>query len=129
MTETSDVKSVVRFVPPEIEGVSGAEEVAIYPDRVEVRANGATIIVRFSDIARQQEHVVIRWLKRLLGRRPYPLVVGKREFCTDTRHVTFFCNPRLTIYTPPDGDGYADTHLFRISAVLQRGGYVTEDLS
>lgn len=130
MTETSAVESVVRFVPPEVEGLSGVEEVAIHPDRVEVLANGAPVIVRFSDIARRQESVVDRWLKWLLGRPPYPLVVGEREFCTERRYVTFFANPRLKIHTPPDHDAdYTDTYLFRIEAILRHGGYMTDDLS
>jgi hypothetical protein len=55
--------------------------------------------------------------------------VGEREFSTERRFVTFFSNPRLQVYTPPDPDGYAGTYLFRINEVLRMGGYTTDDLS
>ena len=125
----ADHESVLRFAPPRTTGISGVTEIAIHPNRIEVQAQGRWVTFRLRDMARPQEHALARWLKRLFGLRPHPLIVGEREFCTDHRYVVFYSDPPLKLYTPPDPPGYADTYIARINAVLRQGGYATYDLS
>ena len=57
---------VVRFAPPEAEGLPGVTEVALRPDRVEVRTNGRWVTIWFRDIAERQEGLLARWGGRLV---------------------------------------------------------------
>ncbi len=120
----------VRFTPPEFHGLLDVKEVAIYPDRIEVQTAGQWVSFRFGSFGRRQENVLMSWMKRLFGRIPRSLLVGEREFCTRSRYVAFFTNPKLVIYTPPDHDAlYSETYIYRINAMLRMGGYITADLS
>jgi hypothetical protein len=121
----------VRFAPSEVLGFLDAREVAIFPDRVELKIPGQTIVYKFSSFARRQENVLVRGAKRLFGMSPRPLLVGEREFCTERRFLIFYTSPRtLVVFTPPDSDlTYGDTYFARINAVLLRGGFATWDRS
>ena len=120
----------VRFNPPRVEGLADVNEVAVYADRLEVHAGDQWLTYRFSDFAKRQEPLIMNLLKRLMGRRPLPLLVGSREFCTERRYVSFDTQTPLKIYTPPDLDrAYALTYIFRINSVLRSGGFDTRDLS
>jgi hypothetical protein len=120
----------VRFSPPEVDGLPDVSEVAIFPDRLEVLTAGRWIAFWFDSIGRKQESRAASWLKRLLGRAPWPTLVGEREFCTSRRYVAFYTSPKLKIYTPADSDvPYGETFIFRINAVLAKRGYSTCDLS
>ena len=120
----------VRFIPPEVQGIPDVSEVAIFSDRVEVQTASIRTTFRFENVAKRQEAILISWLKRLVGKAPFPLVVGEREFCTKRRYVSFYTNPMLKAFTPPDADApYQETYIFRINDLLQRSGYCTYDMS
>jgi hypothetical protein len=94
----------LRFVPAAVEGMDGAREVAIYPDRVEVLAGETWRTFRYRTFARRLESRVMQWLKRCMGLRVRPEIVGDREFCTERRHVDFYTDPVMKPFLPPDDD-------------------------
>jgi hypothetical protein len=108
-------------------------EVAIYSDRVELHTPSACTAFQFDKIARRHKNILVRWsrwLKSLVTQTWFTSAIGEREFCTGNRYVAFYTNPTLKIFTPPDSDApYAETYIFRINAVLRRGGYGIYDLS
>ena len=130
MTRSDQIEAHVRFVPAEVEGVTSVSEVVVFPDRLVLERPVGTITYVLRDFARPQENLVVRVVKRLFRMKPYPWLVGDREWCTDRRYVRFFTNPPVKVYTPPDHDmEYGDTYIAKINAVLDKGGYMTFDMS
>ena len=130
MEDSATDEESVRFVPAGVVGLEDVTEVAIFPNRLEVKVKGKLLTFVFDSFAKRQQNAFTFRMMRLFGRATEPLLVGEREFCTDRRYVTFHTTPNLKIHTPPDPpNNYAGTYLARINAILHRGGYATHDLS
>jgi hypothetical protein len=116
----------LRFVPSRVDGLPSVTEVAVFPDRLELRSEGRWVVIRLDDIAQWPPP---RWLWRL--RRPRFLPVGERNWFRDPpdRFFRFFTRPPITVYMP-DGKGveYGDTCFRRLKEVLTEGGFSTHDL-
>jgi hypothetical protein len=121
----------LRFRPARVEGLDGVAEVEVFPDRLEVLANGERCIIRFDDIAQWPRP---RWFWRLVARcgwRPSWLPVGERDWFRPPpeRFFPFFTTPRITIFLPDDPEeGYGRTLFRRAQVVMSKGGYSTIDL-
>lgn len=123
----------LRFVPSAVEGFPGVTEVAVFPDRLELLAEGRWVVIRLLDIARWYRR---GWLYRPLARiglgvwgspsvadrlwRPRP---GVSVF-------KFYTDPRLVLHVPyyPTDVGHMDTVFQRIKLVMGAGGFGTFDL-
>jgi hypothetical protein len=123
----------LQFVPSAVEGLPGVTEVVVFPDRLELLADGKWVVIRLLDIARWYRR---GWLYRPLARigfgvwgspsvadrlwRPRP---GVSEF-------EFYTHPRLVLHVPyyPTDMGHIDTVFQRVKQVMRAGGFGTFDL-
>jgi hypothetical protein len=113
-------------------GMTGVQEVAVFPDRLELTCLGARTAIEFARIA---EWPRPRWFWQTLfhiGIRPRWLPVADRDWfhLPADRFFRFYTNPPLTICMPVDessGD-YASTYFVRIRMMLEAGGFHTYDL-
>src|SRR5947209_7071273 len=124
---TMTTEECLRFVPSRVEGRYGVTEVAIYPDRLELRSSGAWVVFRFEDMARWPWPAIL-W-KRLAraGWRPWRLPVGERDwfYPPSGRFFRFFTTPRLVVYLPDEDreTPYGSTLFRRVEDVLLAGGF------
>jgi len=123
----------IRFVPTRVEGVANVTEVAVYPDRLELRSEGKWLALPFVDMIELRP----RWLRPLLRLlsprlRTKSRMVGERDWFhpPPERFFRFFTSPPLVIYFPdePPGTTYGDTVWWRVLETMARGGYHTWDL-
>jgi hypothetical protein len=121
----------IRFVPSSAEGLPDVREVVVYPDRLEVNSGGQWITFPFRQIGRRQEPRLVSFLKRLVGKYPYPAMVGERDWFhpPKERYFLWYTKPPLKTCMPEDElEDYAPSYFLRIQVVLRAGGYVTADL-
>lgn len=122
----------VRFIPSYVDGLPDVPEVAVHPDRLEVRSEGRWLIFRFTKIA---EWPNPSWLWRRLARlgwRPRWLPVGERDWFhpPSERFFRFFTRPRIIVYLPdePTNADSGPTTFRRVRDIMREGGFVTWDL-
>lgn len=121
----------VRFRPSRADGLPDVREVAIFPDRLEVNSQGRWLTIRFADIGRRQEPLLVSLLKWLSFRRPYLRMVGERDYfhVPRDRFFRWYTDPPLTTYMPDDEDPDYRRSLFPIiHCVMAKGGFHTFDL-
>jgi hypothetical protein len=122
---------VVRFRPSRAEGLPDVREVVVYPDRLEVNTAGRWLTFPFPQIGRRQESRLASFLKRLVGKHPYPVMVADRDWFHPPRDRFFlwYTDPPLRTCMPEDEPAdYAAGYFSRIQVVLRSGGYATFDL-
>ena len=122
----------VRFEPSGCDGMDGVSEVAVFPDRLELRASNNVTVVKLSEIVRWRRPIAVRKLLAKAGLRPRYLVVGERDWCRSPRErfVRFYTDPPITIRVPDhEGMDYSESFIPRIGSVLATGGYCTHDLA
>lgn len=122
----------LRFVPSRVEGLPSVTEVALLPDRLKLLSAGATVVVRFADIARWQRG---GWLMRPLARlgwvRGSPAVADRDWFHPPSgRFFRFYTDPPVTVYMPDEPADTTDgqTLFRRVQEAIAAGGYGTFDL-
>ena len=121
----------LRFVPSRVEGLPDVDEVAFFPDRLEVRSAGRWQVFRFVDLAKWPRP---GWLWRgldRLGLRRRLIVVGDRDWfhLPPDRFFVFYTQPRITVYMPADeAADRAQSHFLRVQQVIGVGGFATFDL-
>jgi hypothetical protein len=129
--ETSSMEQCLRFVPSRVDGIFDVTEVAIYPDRLELKSAGRCVAFRFWEIARWPSPC---WFWRLVARfgwRPRWLPVGDRDWfhAAPDRFFAFYTSPPVVVYMPDEsGVEYGQTTFRRIQDVIARGGFGTFDL-
>ena len=120
----------LRFVPSRVEGMP-AEEVVVYPDRLELKADGRTTTIRLADIARWPRP---SWFwKRLytIGWRPRWLPVADRNWVHPPRDrfFRFYTEPPLVIYMPDSEPAeYSGSCFVQLRQLLESGGFHSFDL-
>lgn len=126
------MENSLRFVPSDVEGISGVSEAIVFPDRLELSIGGNQVVYRFIDIARWFRH---GWYYRLLARlgfgvRGWPSVADRDWFHPpNRRYFQFYTNPKITLYMPDEPEiGYGETTFRRIQDVMGEGGFGTFDL-
>ena len=127
-----DTEEVVRFAPSRSEGLPGVREVVVRPDRLEVNAEGKWITFPFSKIGRRQESAITSFIKRLVRKRPFALMVGERDWCRPPRerYFVWYTTPTLKTYMPEDDEpNYSASYFSRIHEVMANGPYGTFDLA
>jgi hypothetical protein len=123
----------LRFVPSAVEALPSVTEAAVFPDRLELRAAGEWVIIRFLDIARWY---LRGWLYRPLARlgfreRGWPSVADRDWFHPPAeRFFRFHTTPEVTVYLPaePPWLGYGETLFRRVQDLIALGGFSTIDL-
>lgn len=123
----------LQFVPSAVEGIPSVTEAKVYPDRLELRSEGAWVVIRFLDIARWHR---FGWLHRPLARLGlgvcgWPSVADRDWFHPPAgRFFRFFTTPPITIFMPDESHetSYGQTMFRRVQDVLATGGYGTFDL-
>lgn len=128
MVETA--KSL-RFRPSRCEGWPDVREVVVYPDRLEVNTEGCWVSYPFAEIARPQESPVCSFLKRIIGRRPWPCMVADRDWFhpPKDRFFIWYTDPPLKTCMPDDeAEDHGASYFHRIKQVVQSGGFSTFDL-
>ena len=121
----------LRFMPSRSEGLPDVREVAVYPDRLEVNMEGRWASYPFAAIARPQEPPVCSFLKRIIGKRPWPRMVADRDWFhpPKDRFFVWYSDPPLETYLPNDeAEDYGASCFLRIKQVVQSGGFSTFDL-
>ena len=121
----------VRFTPSRAQGLPDVQEVIVYPDRIEVETAGRRVTFAFADVARPQEPRVLSFLKRLIGKPPWPGLVADRDWFhpPKERFFLWYTDPPLKTCMPADETQDYDTSYFsRIRQVVQSGGFWTYDL-
>jgi hypothetical protein len=121
----------LRFTPSRVDGLRGVTEVAVYPDRLELLAEGRWVSFRFAEIAAwPRPRLLWKWLSRL--GRPVRLPVGERDWFHPPaeRFFRFFTEPPIVVYLPdePEGTDYGRTLFRRVQDVMEEGGFWTYDL-
>ena len=121
----------VRFAPSRVLGMARVEEVAVWPDRLEVRTAAGWRAFPFAGIAAPQEPGWVAALKRRTGGRPFRPHVAELVYVREPYAESFFrfyTEPRLTVYMPAGGPALApDSVFWRVQEVLRRGGYAADD--
>jgi hypothetical protein len=115
----------VRFAPSHVKGVSGVTEVAVFPDRLEVRGDLGWVQVPFADFATggQKRGMFNPCPKRGRVARNY----FSRERYADS-HIRFLTDPPISVYMPADGPThFPDSVFWRIQQTIRSGGYETTD--
>jgi hypothetical protein len=121
----------LRFVPSRVEGLPAVDEVAVFPDRLELLSAGKWVVIRLADIAEWPRPPRVRRLLARLGWRPEWLTVADRDWfhAPPDRFFRFFTTPPLVVYMPDEaGVGYGETVFRRLQEVIGRGGFNTFDL-
>lgn len=127
-----DTEVIVSFVPSRSEGLPDVREVVVRPDRLEVNSEGNWITFPFSKIGRRQESALRSFVKRFVGKRPFALLVGERDWCRppSERYFVWYTTPPLKTYMPEDeGKSYSESYFPRIHEVMARGLHGTFDLA
>ena len=127
-----DTDGVVSLVPSHCEGLPDVREVVVRPDCLEVNSEGNRITFPFSKIGRRQESALRSFIKRLVGRRPFALLVGERDWCRppSERYFVWYTTPPVKTYMPDDeGTSYSESYFPRIHEVMAGGLYGTFDLA
>jgi hypothetical protein len=116
----------VRFAPSKVEGLPDVDEVAVFPDRLEVRSAGAWQVFPFKDMPEGPSAPPV--LFGLGGARPRVAdLLYVREPYSDS-YFRFYTDPPLTVYMPADGPALSPHSVFwRVQQVLKRGGYYADD--
>jgi hypothetical protein len=131
MDEPQVATDGVRFRPSKVRGLPDVDEVAVYPDQLDVRTAGEWRTFRFADFGLRQDSQWGARLKEKLGIRPYRTLVAHLVYVREPyeeSHFEFLTDPRLTVYMPADGPALSpDSHFRRIQEVLRRGGYTADD--
>ncbi len=120
----------LAFAPRRAEGWPAVTEIAVFPDRLEVRSAGRWVTVRLAEIARWPRPAPLwKWLAGR-GYRSRPAPVGERDwFCAPERYFRFYTDPPLTIYLPEEPEEDLQRTLFRrLEDTLLAGGFHTWDL-
>ena len=128
-------EAALRFVPSRVEGLPDVDEVAVHPDRLELRSAGRMVTVRFADIVEWPRPVLLsRWRARF-GLRPLGggrWIVGERDWFhpPSERFFRFATRPPLVVVLPdePRETDYGRTLFRRVQEVMLRGGFATWDL-
>jgi hypothetical protein len=122
----------LRFVPSRVEGLADVSEVAVFPDRLELKTAGRWVAYPFASIARWPRPA---WLWRLLfrtGLRPRFLPVADRDWFHPPadRFFAFYTTPPIVVHMPADepADRYVGTRFVSVQQVMAAGGFVTVDL-
>jgi hypothetical protein len=122
----------LRFIPSRVEGLPGVTEVAVFPDRIELKSANRLVTHRFVDIARWPRPRLMWRLLSRLGLRPKWLPVGDRDWFHEPADmfVEFYTDPPLKVFMPRDEvkDPYHASHFVRLQQVLGEGGFHTFDL-
>jgi hypothetical protein len=121
----------VRFRPSRAEGLPDVREVVVRPDRLEVNTSGLWVTFPFRRIGRRQETRAMSFVKRLLGRHPWRVMVGERDWFhrPPERFFLWYTEPPLRTCMPLDEPAdYAASYFARIEDVVLSGGYATFDL-
>jgi hypothetical protein len=115
----------VRFVPSRVEGASGVSEVAIFPNRLEVRGERGWVTVPFADVATGGEK------RGLFNPNPHRGRVARNYFSRERyadSHIRFLTDPPITIYMPAEGPThFPDSVFWRIQQTILSGGYQLTD--
>lgn len=131
MTVGHPTELCVRFTPSKVEGLRDVSEVAVWPDRLEVRTSIRWSTYAFSTFAEPCEPRVVGRLRHLLGLRRCAGRVAESSFSRhryEDSYVTFLTQPRLRVYMPPGGPtGYPDSLFWRIEQTIRRGGFAVSD--
>jgi hypothetical protein len=121
----------VRFIPSQVEGLSGVTEAAVFPDRLELKSHGGWVTFPFASFGWPQESRTAARIKRMLKLKPARRIVGEIWFDPvhyPNSYVRFFTEPRLTIYMPATGPTrYPHSHFWRIQQTVRAGGCEVED--
>ncbi len=126
-----ETPGVVRFRPSRAEGLPDVREVIVRPDRLVVNTAGRWVTFLFRRIGRRQESRVMSFVKRLIGRHPWRVMVADRDWFHPPRDRFFlwYTDPPLRTCMPEDEPAdHASSYFARIQAVLGEGGYATFDL-
>jgi hypothetical protein len=122
----------LRFVPSRVEGLPGVSEVVVFPDRLEFLTEGRLVSFRFIDLVEWPTPTLIWRALARLGWRPWPLMVGERDWFhpPSERFFRFYTRPRIVVYLPdePIETEYALTLFRRVQDVMLEGGFLTWDL-
>jgi hypothetical protein len=127
----ADLPQPIQFVPSSAEGLPDVREIVVYPDRLEVNTAGQWVAFPFRQIGRRQESRLVSFLKRLLGKYPYPVMVADRDWfhLPKDRYFLWYTDPPLKTCMPEDEpQDRSSSYFFRIQRVLAAGGYATFDL-
>ena len=122
----------LRFVPSRIEGADSVDEVAVFPDRLELVRRSGTSVVGFADIARWPSPRAVWKLAFACGLKPRSMQVADRDWFhrPPDRFFRFYTDPPLVIFMPNDElpGPYAETWFVRIREMIHSGGFHTFDL-
>lgn len=119
-----------RFRPGRVDGLSGVDEVAVYADRLELRAGADVRVIPFVTMVRWPWPRVFWKMAFRIGLRHRWLPVADRDWCHDPqeRYFDFYTEPRVRVYMPKtDGTGYEGTCFQRIKDVMLAGGFHSHD--
>jgi hypothetical protein len=127
-----EAERCLRFVPSRVEGLADVSEVAIFPDRLELKSAGRWVVYPFVAMAKWPQPA---WFWRLLyrlGRRPRWLPVADRDWFhpPSERFFAFYTTPKLIVYMPDD-ECYSPreaTYFAEVQEILAAGGFSTFDL-
>jgi hypothetical protein len=122
----------LRFIPSRVEGLAAVSEAIVFPDRLDLLANGKSVVIRFAQIARWPRFGVI-WgpLARLGIVRGFACVADRDWFHMPAdRFFRFFTEPAITVFMPhePASLGYANSTFCKVNTMIMSGGYATMDL-
>jgi hypothetical protein len=129
--DVADLPQSIRFIPSSAEGLPDVREVVVHPDRLEVKTAGQWVTFPLRQIGRRQESAFVSFLKRLVGKHPYPVMVADRDWFhpPKDRFFLWYTNPPLKTCMPEDEvPDFTPSYFFRIQVVLRAGGYATFDL-
>lgn len=123
----------LRFVPSRVEGLPDVTEIAVSPDRLELKSAGEWVVRPFASMVKWPRPAWL-WqaLFRLGWRRRWGLAVADRDWFhrPPDRFFSFYTTPPLVVYMPNDEitEGYAETTFVRIQMVMRSGGFASNDL-
>ena len=124
-------KDGLRFVLVRVEGYSKVKEVAIFPDRLELRSSGKSTAYKFVDIAAWPWPGPLMKVLAAMGAPSKDLAVGQREWLksSDERYIRFYTKPEALVYLPEDPPGvdYNATLFRRIQNILETEGFLLLD--
>ena len=116
----------VRLAPSKVEGLPNVDEVAVFPDRLEVRSEGAWKVFPFAEMPGGASKPPV--LLGLGGMRPRVAdLLYVREPYSES-YFRFYTDPPVTVYMPADGPALSPHSAFwRVLQALKRGGYYADD--
>ena len=119
------------FVPSRVDGLDAVSRVVVERTRITFVTVDSSRSFSFPDIASPPGTWFSRLVRRITFRRPWPSMVGERDwFHTPcNRFFRFFTEPQITVYMPrDDAQEYGSSCFCRIQYVMLAGGYSTWDL-